>query len=193
VLRYWPYATYKKTFFLDKYIYAKKNQWSYSFFFWAGSISTHVAGLNPAGLAGSLAQTSDPARQTNKRHTQVSSRVHAWLLLKWIIIHLNSTKQQIWMHAKRWRERTWRRERRDDGDVEGLLANRSVLPSVSALSPLFSVGVRLLSFTSASSSLSLLVLAPLFSPVLQILFAKNGAETERQSLLVLAFDNLKKP
>ena len=162
-------------------------------FFWAGSISTHVAGLNPAGLAGSLAQTSDPARQTNKRHTQVSSRVHAWLLLKWIIIHLNSTKQQIWMHAKRWRERTWRRERRDDGDVEGLLANRSVLPSVSALSPLFSVGVRLLSFTSASSSLSLLVLAPLFSPVLQILFAKNGAETERQSLLVLAFDNLKKP
>jgi hypothetical protein len=30
-------------------------------FFWAGSSSAHVAGLDPAGLAGSLAQTSDPA------------------------------------------------------------------------------------------------------------------------------------
>jgi len=30
-------------------------------FFWAGSSSAHVAGLDPAGFAGSLAQTSDPA------------------------------------------------------------------------------------------------------------------------------------
>jgi hypothetical protein len=32
-------------------------------FFWVGSNSAHVAGLDPTGLTGSLAQTSDPAGQ----------------------------------------------------------------------------------------------------------------------------------
>jgi hypothetical protein len=48
MLGYWSYVTNKKTFF-----------------FWgAGSSSTHVAGLNPAGLAGSLPWASDPAGLT---------------------------------------------------------------------------------------------------------------------------------
>jgi len=42
-------------------INTREKQRCYSFFFWAGSSSAHVAGLNPASLAGSLAQTSDPA------------------------------------------------------------------------------------------------------------------------------------
>jgi len=33
----------------------------------AGSSSAHVAGLNPAGIAGSLAQTSDPAGHKGMR------------------------------------------------------------------------------------------------------------------------------
>ena len=37
-------------------------------FFWAGSGSAHVAGLNPAGLAGSLAQTNDPAGHCCRLH-----------------------------------------------------------------------------------------------------------------------------
>jgi hypothetical protein len=80
----WPYATHKKTFFCfsDVYIYicniswktgyfntrfvfpqqkkntnhklnTRENQRYYSFF-WTGSSSAHVAGLNPAGLAGLL-------------------------------------------------------------------------------------------------------------------------------------------
>jgi len=44
---------------------------------------------------------------------------------------------------------------KDDDDVEGVLASLSMLSSVLALSPLFYVVVRLLSFISASSSLSL--------------------------------------
>ena len=64
------------------------------------------------------------------------------------------------------------KNKRDDDDVEGVLASLSVLSSISALSPLFFIVVRLLSFISASSSLSLLVLAPLFHPVLQILFVE---------------------
>jgi hypothetical protein len=44
---------------------------------------------------------------------------------------------------------------KDDDDVEGVLASLSMLSSVLALSPLFSVVVRLLSFISAFSSLSL--------------------------------------
>jgi hypothetical protein len=46
ILRYWSYATHRKTFFRP------------------GSNAAHVAGLNPIGLAGSLAQTSDPVGQT---------------------------------------------------------------------------------------------------------------------------------
>jgi hypothetical protein len=41
--------------------------------------------------------------------------------------------------------------------------------------------------------LSPLVLAPLFPPILQILFVENGAKTKRQSLLALAFDDLSFP
>jgi len=33
-------------------------------FFWAGPSSTHMAGLDPTGLTGSLAQASDPAGKT---------------------------------------------------------------------------------------------------------------------------------
>jgi hypothetical protein len=33
-------------------------------FFWAGPSSAHMAGLDPAGLTGSLAQASDPAGKT---------------------------------------------------------------------------------------------------------------------------------
>jgi len=35
----------------------------FEFFFRAGPSRAHVVGLDPAGLAGSLAQTSDPAGQ----------------------------------------------------------------------------------------------------------------------------------
>ena len=37
------------------------------FYFLAGPSSAHVAGLDPAGLAGSQAQASDPAGQKSKK------------------------------------------------------------------------------------------------------------------------------
>jgi len=43
--------------------YKKKKTILLVFFLGAGSSSAQVAGLNPAGIAGSLAQTSDPAGQ----------------------------------------------------------------------------------------------------------------------------------
>jgi hypothetical protein len=46
--------------------YTKKQRY-YSFFLEVGSSSAHVAGLNPAGIAGSLAQTSDPAGHKGMR------------------------------------------------------------------------------------------------------------------------------
>jgi len=93
------------------------------------------------------------------------------------------------MHAKRWGGTDLEAEnKKEDDDGEGVLASLSMLSSVSALSPLFSVGVRLLSFISAFSSLSLYW----FSSSVLPCSAEHGAETERQSLLVLAFDNLKK-
>ena len=76
---------------------------------------------------------------------------------------------------------------------EGLLASRSVLLSASTLSPIFSVGVLLLSFISAiffPPTLSLLVFCTSFFPVLQILFRKMKAKNERQSLLVSGFSSL---
>ena len=72
------------------------------------------------------------------------------------------------MHIQRRKEQTQRRKRRDDNDVEGVLAGLLALSSVLALSLLFFVGVRLLSFISVSSSFSLLVfwsLSSLFSSV----------------------------
>jgi hypothetical protein len=57
--------------------YAGKSQ---IFCFWAGSSLAHVAGLDPAGLTGSLAQASDPAGKLTR----------ACSMFKWIIIHLNS-------------------------------------------------------------------------------------------------------
>ena len=45
--------------------------------------------------------------------------------------------------------------KRDGDDGEGMLASLLVLLSVSALSPLFSIGIHLLSFISVSSPLSL--------------------------------------
>jgi len=55
-------------------------------FFLAGPSPAHVAGLDPVGLAGSLAQTSDPAGQ------EITHAI-PFLLFKWIIIHLNSKQQ----------------------------------------------------------------------------------------------------
>ena len=72
------------------------------------------------------------------------------------------------MHAQRRGEQTQRRKRRDDDDVEGVLAGLSAFSSILAFSLLFFVGVCLLSFISVSSSLSLLVfwsLSSLFSSV----------------------------
>jgi hypothetical protein len=60
------------------------------------------------------------------------------------------------MHVKRWGGTDLEAENeKEDGDGEGELACLSILSSVLALSPLFSVGVRLLSFILAFSSLSL--------------------------------------
>jgi hypothetical protein len=93
-----------------------------------------------------------------------------------------------------WEEQTWRRKRRDDSDVEGVLVDLSVSLSVfSPILPMFSVCVRLLCFflrlrPSLSTSFSSSIL-----PCSADLFAENGAKTERQSLLALAFDDLKKP
>lgn len=73
------------------------------------------------------------------------------------------------MHAKRWGEQTWRWKQRYNDDVKGVLTGLSVLLFVLTLSPLFSIGIRHLSFISAPSFLSLYwFLAPLFSLVLCI-------------------------
>jgi len=61
--------------------YTKKND--ITRFLRAGSSSAHMAGLNPAGLVGSRAQTSDPAG--HKTHACLGC-----LLFKWIKFHLNS-------------------------------------------------------------------------------------------------------
>jgi len=60
------------------------------------------------------------------------------------------------MHVKRWGETDLEAENeKEDGDWEGVLASLSMLSSVSTLSLLFSIGVRLLSFIFAFLSLSL--------------------------------------
>ena len=48
------------TYFL--YIYYIFSFFSF-FIFWVGSSAAHVAGMDPAGLVGSLAEASDPAGQ----------------------------------------------------------------------------------------------------------------------------------
>jgi len=68
---------------------------------------------------------------------------------------LNSTNTKENACKEMGRNRPGGRKQKEDDDGEGVLASLSVLSSVSALSPLFSVGVRLLSFISAFSSLSL--------------------------------------
>jgi hypothetical protein len=91
-------------------------------------------------------------------------------------------------------EQTWRRKRRDDSDVKGVLVDLSVSLSVfSPFFPMFSVCICLLCFflhlrPSLSTGFSSSVL-----PCSADLFAENGAKTERQSLFALAFDDLKKP
>jgi hypothetical protein len=80
-------------------------------------------------------------------------------------------------------------------DIEGVLFGLSVFVCSSPF-PLFSVFVCLLRlalclrpfFSSGFSFDFLFFPSPLFCRSV----AGNGAETERQSLLVLAFDNLKK-
>jgi hypothetical protein len=74
-----------------------------------------------------------------------------------VTAQVNYTVQaQRKMHAKRWGGTDLEAENeKEDGDGEGELACLSILSYVSALSPLFSVGVCLLSFISAFSSLSL--------------------------------------
>jgi len=54
------------------------------FFSRTGPSPAHVAGLDPAGLTGSLAQASDPAGQI-RSHACMQQ-----LLFKWITIHLNT-------------------------------------------------------------------------------------------------------
>jgi hypothetical protein len=59
-----------------------------------------VTGLDPANLAGSLAQTSDPVGQTRGTHRLSPPCGPNWLLFKRIIIHLNSNNAKgINMHA----------------------------------------------------------------------------------------------
>jgi len=57
-------------------------------FLGAGSSSAHVAGLNPAGIAGSLTQTSDPTGHKGMR--EFPHACLGWLLFKCIKFHLNS-------------------------------------------------------------------------------------------------------
>jgi len=115
--------------------------------------STHVAGLDPAGLVGSLVQISDPAGQTRGTR-EFPSLVHAQLLFKWIIIHLNG-KTWMKLHAQRWGEQTWRRKQRRCRRRAGWFVSVFVCFSSS---PLFSVSVRLLSLSLClRPSLSLLV------------------------------------
>jgi hypothetical protein len=88
MLGYWSYATHKKIFFLDIYIYKKKkknkykkkNQRSYSFFFLARSSSAHVVGLNTTSIVELLVQTSDPVGY--KGMHEFPHACFAWLLLK---------------------------------------------------------------------------------------------------------------
>jgi len=56
------FLQYKNTKKTTKKIHKKQRYYSF-FFLGAGSSAAQVAGLNPAGIAGSLAQTSDPAGQ----------------------------------------------------------------------------------------------------------------------------------
>jgi hypothetical protein len=49
-------------------------------FLGAGSSSAHVAGLNPAGIAGSLTQTSDPTGHKGMR--EFPHACLGWLLFK---------------------------------------------------------------------------------------------------------------
>jgi len=123
-------------------------------YFWAGSNSAHVARLNPTGLAESIAQANDPTGQTRGTrefpHACMPSYCSSELQFNWIVQNTN-------MNAciKIRRTNLEAENEKDDDDVEGVLASLSMLSYVLALSPLFSIVVRLLSFISASSSLSL--------------------------------------
>jgi len=123
-------------------------------YFWVGSNSAHVARLNPAGLAESIAQANDLTGQTRGTHEFPHACMPRYcsseLQFTWTVQNTNMKA------CKNIRRTNLEAENeKDDDDVEGGLASLSMLSSVLALSPLFSVVVRLLSFISAFSSLSL--------------------------------------
>ena len=71
-------------------------------FFWAGPSSAHVAGLDPASPARSLAQASDPAGQKLKSTRELVTR--AWTLVK--VIKLPSHSVLVTLTITFWNEDT---------------------------------------------------------------------------------------
>jgi len=81
MLGYWSYATHKKIFFLDIYIYIQEKKPTILLvFFLAGSSSAHVVGLNTTSIVELLVQTSDPVGY--KGMHEFPHACFAWLLLK---------------------------------------------------------------------------------------------------------------